>query len=324
MTTNKTISVTFVSTATEIVIDNTDPGWTNTSPSGSWTSGAAAGVPKIGTNYLYTAGTGGSSITRSCRWTPDIGIAGFYDVYVYYQIGANRTVGATYKVFYNGGNVSSLQNQYSTTPNQGGWFLVGAGLPFAAGTAGYVELGNNTPDTLYVSADAAKFIYVAPITPPAITLQPQGLTVNQGSDATFTVLATGTAPLAYQWYFGSLPIEGATGSQFVVTNAQPAAQGDYSVEVLNVAGQITSSDAVLIVTQPVPPQIDWITILSDGQIQLQASGLPGHYAVEVTTNLVNRATWAELTNFSTTNTTFQYLDSETNLTQRFYRIRLVR
>ena len=148
MTTNKTISATFGSTATEIVIDNTDPGWSNTSPGGAtWTAGSTAAVPKIGANYLYTTGTGGSSITRSCRWTPEIGIAGFYDVYVYYQIGANRTAGATYRVTYNGGTVSSLQNQYSTTPNQGGWFLVGTNLPFAAGTGGYVELGNDAVDT---------------------------------------------------------------------------------------------------------------------------------------------------------------------------------
>jgi hypothetical protein len=63
--------------------------------------------------------------------------------------------------------------------------------------------------------------------------------------------------------------------------------------------------------------------MPDGQIQLQISGLPGHYAVEGTTNLVDWADWAELTNFTTPNTTFPFLDSETNFTQRFYRIRLM-
>ena len=48
------------------------------------------------------------------------------------------------------------------------------------------------------------------------------------------------------------------------------------------------------------------------------SGAPGHYAVEATTNLVD---WAELTNFTTHEATFQYLDGETNLCQRFYRVR---
>ena len=170
-------------------------------------------MPKIGANYLYTAGTGGSSITRSCRWTPDIGIAGLYDVYVYYQIGANRTAGATYRVTYDGGTVSSLQNQYSTTPNQGGWFLVGTSLPFAAGTGGYVELGNDAVDTALVSADAAKFVLVAPLTPPAITAQPQNQTVIAGAAADFSISVSGTAPLSYQWRFNGTNIPGATASQ---------------------------------------------------------------------------------------------------------------
>jgi uncharacterized repeat protein (TIGR02543 family) len=407
MTTNKTINASFGSTATEIVIDNSDPGWSNTSPSGSWTSGATAGVPRIGTNYLYTAGTGSSSITRSCRWTPAIGTAGFYDVYVYYQIGANRTAGATYRVTYKGGTVSSLQNQYSATPNQGGWFQVGTNLLFATGTGGYVELGNDAVDTALVSADAARFVLVAPLTLPSITLQPQpanqsvnvgqnvaftvsatgtaplsyqwrfngasipgatlpGYTRNNvqpadagsysvvvtnvagsttssnvvlvvnvppaiavqpldtavvaGQDASFSVTATGTAPLAYQWYLAGLPVAGATGSSFTVTNAQPAAAGNYSVEVLNVAGQVTSSNALLTVSQPTPPRIDAISVAPDGQIQLQASGVPGRYAVEAATNL---ADWADLAYVTNTGTTFQYLDSETNLTQRLYRLRLI-
>jgi hypothetical protein len=74
---------TFTTTAvpTEILIDNTDPGWSNTSPSGNWTVGSRSDVPKIETNYLYTSGIGNpneSAATRKCRWTPDIGQAGLY------------------------------------------------------------------------------------------------------------------------------------------------------------------------------------------------------------------------------------------------------
>jgi uncharacterized repeat protein (TIGR02543 family) len=407
MTTNKTISASFVSTATEIVIDNSDPGWSNTSPSGSWSSGAAATVPKIGTNYLFYAGTGNSSITRSCRWTPAIGIAGFYDVYVYYQIGANRTAGATYRVTYNGGTVSSLKNQYSSTPNQGGWFLAGTNLPFAAGTGGYVELGNDAVDTALVSADAARFVLIAPLTPPSITLQPQPATqsVNVGQSATFTVTATGTPSPNYQWRFNGTNIAGASASSYTRNNAQPADAGSYSVLVTNVAGSVlssnaillvnvppeitaqpqsvsaavgsnvtftvtatgtepliyqwrfngtnleygtasaytcwnaqttnagsysvvvsnltgtaTSDDAVLTLALPPPPHIDAIRQMPGGQIHLLVSGVPGHYAVEAATNLVD---WVELTNFTTTGDTFEYLDSDTTQSQRFYRMRLI-
>lgn len=90
--------------------------------------------------------------------------------------------------------------------------------------------------------------------PPAITTQPQHATVNQGGTAGFTIVATGTAPLAYQWYFGGLPLAGATDSSHTVKNVQPADAGNYSVEVLNVAGQTTSSNATLGVN--VPPAVD--------------------------------------------------------------------
>jgi hypothetical protein len=92
------------------------------------------------------------------------------------------------------------------------------------------------------------------------------------------------------------------------------------VVVSNLAGVLASTDAGLTVTLPPPPHIDDITLLSSGQIQLQVSGSPGHYSIEATTNLVD---WDELTNINTTGTSFDYIDPGTNLTQRFYRVRLL-
>ncbi|MBN1193619.1 MAG: family 10 glycosylhydrolase [Coriobacteriia bacterium] len=153
------------STTPDVIIDNLDPGWTNTSPGGNtWSVGSVAEVPKIGTNYLYRAGDGSlteSGITRKCRWTPTLPNAGTYDVYAFYQKGTNRNDAAPYKVYYNGGDVTSVQNQNSTQANQGGWFLIGQDLPFLAGTAGYVELTTLSLDTRYVSADAAKWVFKA-------------------------------------------------------------------------------------------------------------------------------------------------------------------
>ena len=89
--------------------------------------------------------------------------------------------------------------------------------------------------------------------------------------------------------------------------------------VSNVAGSLASDAAVLTVTQPTPPQIDTISLLSGGYIRLQVSGSPGHYAVDAAADL---SAWTELTNFSATIMPFQYVDSDTNLTRRFYRVRL--
>jgi O-glycosyl hydrolase len=154
----------------------------------------------------------------------------------------------------------------------------------------------------------------------SITTQPQNQSVAVGSEATFMVAASGTSPLSYQWRFNGATIAGATNTSLRLANAQPSNAGSYSVVVTNAAGSVTSADALLTVTQPTPPRIDSIVFTSGGQSQLQISGAPGHYAIEAASNLVD---WAELTNFPSTNTTWQYLDPETNLIQRFYRTRLI-
>ena len=90
--------------------------------------------------------------------------------------------------------------------------------------------------------------------------------------------------------------------------------------VSNIAGTVASTNAVLSITQTIPLQFDSINLTADSQILLQASGPPAHYALDATTNLLD---WAELTNFTTTASTFQYLDSTTNASQRIYRLRLM-
>jgi hypothetical protein len=152
----------------EIVIDNLDPGWANTSPSGGWTSGSIASVPKIGTDYLYATGvasTAEGDATRKCTWTAQVPAAGRYSVSAFYQIGANRTTAAPYKVTYPGGELITLQNQYSTTPNLGDWFPLAADIVLGAGATCAVQLSNNTGDTALVSADAAKIVYIGAINP---------------------------------------------------------------------------------------------------------------------------------------------------------------
>jgi hypothetical protein len=87
--------------------------------------------------------------------------------------------------------------------------------------------------------------------PAAITTQPANQTVAQGSNATFTVTATGTTP-AYQWTFNGTPIAGATTSSLIRTNAQAGDSGTYAVSVSNTCGTATSTNAVLYVNPPLP------------------------------------------------------------------------
>ena len=97
------------------------------------------------------------------------------------------------------------------------------------------------------SSPAALTVNAAPVAP-AITAQPQNVTVSAGSGASFSVTATGTATLAYQWKKGTANISGATAATYSITNAQSADAGSYTVVVTNSVGSVTSSAATLTIS----------------------------------------------------------------------------
>ena len=86
---------------------------------------------------------------------------------------------------------------------------------------------------------------------PVITGQPTNKTVVASSNATFSVTATGDDPLRYQWIFNGNSLPGQTNASLSLQNVQPSQQGTYRVLVLNNAGSVASSNAVLSVRIPV-------------------------------------------------------------------------
>lgn len=83
--------------------------------------------------------------------------------------------------------------------------------------------------------------------PPSITTQPLSQTNAFGGTAAFSVVATGAAPLAYQWRFFGTNISGATTASLTLTNLQPTNAGNYTVVITNAVGSITSAVATLTV-----------------------------------------------------------------------------
>jgi hypothetical protein len=83
---------------------------------------------------------------------------------------------------------------------------------------------------------------------PAIVAGPVSQTVAVGGSATFTVAASGTGPLAYQWRWIGTNIAGATGTALTLSNVQPTQAGNYAVQVTNLYGVALSSNAALTVT----------------------------------------------------------------------------
>ena len=87
--------------------------------------------------------------------------------------------------------------------------------------------------------------FMTPVAP-TITTQPSDQTVTPGQTATFSVAATGTAPLSYQWQKGSSDIAGATSVSYTTPATGLSDNGSsFRVLVSNSAGNATSSAATL-------------------------------------------------------------------------------
>jgi len=109
----------------------------------------------------------------------------------------------------------------------------------------------NDPDYFYLDD-----IGVTPINPPAITQQPASQTNLVGSNVVFTAVATGTAPLSYQWrtngvnLANSAVVSGATTNVLTLTGISATNAGNYTLVVTNAYGSVTSSVATLTVLLP--------------------------------------------------------------------------
>jgi hypothetical protein len=87
---------------------------------------------------------------------------------------------------------------------------------------------------------------------PTITAQPQDQTVAPGASATFSVTATGSMPLNYQWSKNGVILPGATSATLTVPNVVQQDDGStYRVGVSNNSGNVSSNTATLHVV-PVP------------------------------------------------------------------------
>jgi hypothetical protein len=116
------------------------------------------------------------------------------------------------------------------------------------------------------------------VTPPAILVSPQNAVLSVGQPATFSVTATGTTPLAYQWRKDGVAISGATSATLSLNGVQTDNAGSYSVVVSNAAGAVTSNAAFLTVTVPNPARLinlSILTALANGETMTLGTALGG-------------------------------------------------
>jgi len=103
-------------------------------------------------------------------------------------------------------------------------------------------------------------------TSPAITTHPANQAVAQGQTATFSVTATGTAPLNYRWQRNEADIPGASSASYTTPATTAADNGaTFRVVVSNAVGSVTSNSATLTVTGGgLDPLIPWTALIHDG------------------------------------------------------------
>ncbi len=137
---------------------------------------------------------------------------------------------------------------YKSTDGGSTWARFGSGMPLVNVTDFYVA-----PDSslLRASTFGRGFWELNPgavVTAPAITTQPANQTVTVGSTASFSVAASGTAPLTYQWSKNATAISGATSASYTTPATVAGDNGaTFSVVVTNSAGTATSNNATLTV-----------------------------------------------------------------------------
>ena len=156
-----------------------------------------------------------------------------------FTVAATGTTPLTYQWKRNGALIDgATASSYSTGPTTAS----DNGVAFTVTVSNSAGATTSSPATLTVNAAAVA---------PSITIQPINATVTAGQPVTFTVAATGTAPLLYQWSRNGSAIARATSASYTNTATSATDNGaTFSATVTNSIGAVTSNNAVLTVTAP--------------------------------------------------------------------------
>jgi uncharacterized repeat protein (TIGR03803 family) len=190
----------------------------------------------------------------------------------------------TNQTVYTGMNVTFNVVATGTAPLSYQWHLNGTNLTdggdFTGSTTSILAINNvSVADSgtysvvvtnAYGSVTSTDAVLTVTVTAPIITLQPTNLSVLPGTSATFTVAATGSVPLSYQWLLNDVSlvdggnVSGSITTTLTLGNVSTANAGTYSVIVSNLAGATTSTGAVLTVVSVTPPGVTLSILASFG------------------------------------------------------------
>ena len=129
---------------------------------------------------------------------------------------------------------------------------------------------------------------------PSITTQPADQSVTAGQSATFSVAASGSASLSYQWQRDGVAVPGATSSTYVLSSTAMNDSGaKFAVVVSSAAGSVTSNAATLVVltaSQVVSAATGGQVKSGDGRVTLTIP--PNALSADATINISPTADWS--------------------------------
>jgi invasion protein IalB len=166
-----------------------------------------------------------------------------------YSVTATGTAPLSYQWQKNGTAIAGATAASYTTP---------AETPADSGATFAVVVSNSAGSV------ASRAAHLAVAAAPTITTQPADQSIRAGQTATFSVVASGTAPLSYQWQKNGTAIAGATAASYTTPAETPADNGaTFAVVVSNSTGNATSRSARLTVSPAVTSGTDVVTYKSD-------------------------------------------------------------
>jgi hypothetical protein len=144
-----------------------------------------------------------------------------------FSVTATSLASMTFQWFFNGKTLAGATNQSLTIPSVS-----------ATNVGGYSVAISNASGTV-VSPEVRLDLMLVPL----LLTEPADQFVVQGSTLAFSVTASGSAPLSFQWRHNQMPLPRLSTNLLVLENAAPSDAGYYEVVVSNPFGAITSRTA---------------------------------------------------------------------------------
>jgi hypothetical protein len=150
------------------------------------------------------------------------------------SITASGSAPLTYQWYYNSSPVSNATNN-----------IYGISSALSSHAGSYYCIVTNSCSTAQSNTST-----LTVNTAPAITSQTSGAIRCTGQSQTFSITATGSSPLTYQWYKDTAAISSATNNSYTINSLTAAHSGTYYCIVSNSCGTAQSTNKVLVVNSP--------------------------------------------------------------------------